>query len=187
MHHFNCNFTFYHITGITSLRYINIVLVNKNNFINNGSTIIFCIIWNHSLQFLVFVSCLTKTATRRKIGWVGHSNKGKGEMITKCWSGKGMKRPVGNTRVNTRVKLQLIFSEKNIYIHTHTHIYIYMCVCVCAWGRERESHGHCIQRNETVCGGNFLEYLTECQLVKKTCDTRNKILNLEMNKFNSLL
>ena len=152
------------------------MLFNNNTFINNGSTIIFCIIWKNSLQFLYFVSCLTKTATRRTIGWVGHSNKGKGEMITKCWSGKGIKRPFGNTRVNTRVILQLIFNEIYIYIYIYIYVCVCVCVCVCVWGgreRERESHGHCIQRNETACWGNFLGYLGECHLVKKTSDTRN--------------
>jgi hypothetical protein len=176
---------FYDITGIASLRYITTVLVNNNNFINNGSILIFCIIWNDCLQCFVFVPWLTKTATRRTIGWVGHSSIGKGEMITKCWSGKGMKRPFWKY---TRKYEGNIAIDLQWTIYIYMYIYIFVCVCVrereSERGRERElespnsrlggfSHRHCIERNETACWEDFLEYRRACQLVKKTSDTRN--------------
>jgi hypothetical protein len=119
---------FYHITGIASLPYVVTVLVNNNNYINNGSTIIFCTIWNDCLQFLVFVSRLTRTVTRRTMRWVGHSNTGKGEVSTKCWLGKWMKRPFWK------------YTRKyggNIVIDLQWTMYVckYVCVyvCVCVW------------------------------------------------------
>ena len=173
---------FYDITGVASLHYISTILVYNNNFVNNGSTIIFCIIWNDCLQCLVFFPCLTNTATRRTIGWVGHSSIGKGEIITKCWLGKGMKRPFWKYMCKYEGNIAIDL-QWTIYIY----IYIYVCVCVCVCVCEREggglespnsklggfSHRHCIQRNETACWVNFLEYMRHCQLVKKTSDTRN--------------
>jgi hypothetical protein len=120
---------FYHITGIASLPYTATVLVNNNNFINNGSTILFCTIWNDCLQFLVFVSRLIRTITRRTIRWVRHSNTGKGEMSTKCWLGKWMKRPfwkyTRKYRCNIVIDLQLIMN-------------VCMCVHVCVWVTDLE-------------------------------------------------
>ena len=151
LYYFNYIFVFYDITGVASLRYITTVLVNNNNCVNNGSTIIFCIIWNDCLQCLDFVPCLTKTATGRTIGWVGRSSIGKGEKITKRWSGKGMKRPFwkytrkyeGNIAIDlqwticTRVGTLIVAT---IYLQRIQNRYMFRSFTVLQC-----SHQHCVQ------------------------------------------